>query len=96
MTRSPTWFLISPPNRRIGRVLKHRSPWLQNTWFSWVENNLSWHLLQGRHVPHPEFQSRVEMEDVEAEKPDDVVDVENCLWTHIVLQLAVEQQEKDV
>ena len=36
------------------------------------------------------------MEDVEAEKPDDVVDVENRLWTDIVPQLAVEQQEQDV
>ena len=31
------------------------------------------------------------MVDVEAEKPDDVVDVENRLWTEVVLQVAVEQ-----
>ena len=49
--------LIYPVVRNDLPVFKWRSPWLQYTWLPWVENNLSWHILQGRHVLHPEFHS---------------------------------------
>ena len=36
------------------------------------------------------------MEDLKAEKPNDVIDVENRLWTNIVPQLTAKQQKQDV
>ena len=44
----------------------------------------------------PKSKSKVEMMDVEAEKPDDIVDVENGLRAKLATQLLVEEEEQDV
>ena len=44
----------------------------------------------------PKSKSKVEMMDVKAEKPDDIVDVENGLRAKLATQLLVEEEEQDV
>ena len=44
----------------------------------------------------PKSKSEVEMVEVEAEKPDDVVDVENGFGAKLAVQLVVDQEEQDV
>ena len=71
-------------------MFKFGSSRLQAGWLQWVENNSSGHFLDRGNLLRPKSKSKVEMVDVEAEKPDDVVDVENRLWTEVLLQVAVE------
>ena len=44
----------------------------------------------------PKSQSKVEMVEVEAEKPDEIVDVENRFWAVLAPQLVVDEQEEHV
>ena len=77
-------------------MFKFGSPRLQAGWLQWVENNSSGHFLDRGNLLRPKSKRKVEMVDVEAQKPDDVVDQENRLWAQLVVQLVVDEQEHDV
>ena len=77
-------------------MFKFGSSRLQAGWLQWVENNSSGHFLDRGNLLRPKSKSKVEMVDVEAKKPDDVVDQENRFWAKLVAQLVVDEQEHDV
>ena len=55
-----------------------------------------WHFLDRGNILCPKSNSKVEMVEVEAKKPDEVVDVENSLRAKMVPQLVVDEQQEDV
>ena len=77
-------------------ILKIWSPRLQLRWLQSVENNSSRHLLDCRNIKRPKSKSKVEMEDVNAKKPDDVVDVENSFRAKLGAQLIVDKEKQDI
>ena len=44
----------------------------------------------------PKSQSKIEMVDVEAKKPDDIVDEENSFRAKLAAQLVVNKKEQDI
>ena len=72
------------------------SPRLQSKRLQLIENDSSRHFLDGGDVEGPKSDCKVEVVDVEAEEPDDVVDVENCFRTKLTPQLVVDEEEHDV
>ena len=77
-------------------MFKFGPPRLQVSWLQWVENNSSGHFLDRGNIAPPKSESKVEMVEVEAKKPDDVVDVENRFRAKLVAQLVVDEQEHNV
>ena len=77
-------------------IVKFGSSRLQVRQLRWVESDYSWHFLDWGNTVRPKSQSKIEMVEVEAKKPDEIVDVENRFGAKLAPQLVVDEQQQDV
>ena len=77
-------------------IFKFGSSRLQVSRLELVESDFSWHFLDRGNIIRPKSKSKVEMVEVEAKKPDEIVDVENRFWAVLAPQLVVDEQEEYV